>query len=151
MGDTEDGRQGLTEDQLVDDAVMDTLIRESVCQTIGDNPFSQARVHQWTSNMTNGCLKRLAALNKPFKYVCHFTLGQRVRLHATSMRSITSICAYACFHCLDSSTRLILEQAGAGLQAASTVRWNDKTDGKMSVMWESQTVLVLATVFWLAV
>lgn len=42
-------------------------------------------------------------------------------------------------------------QAGAGLQAASTVRWNDKTDGKMSVMWESQTVLVLATVFWLAV
>ncbi|KAK9828431.1 hypothetical protein WJX81_007530 [Elliptochloris bilobata] len=118
MGDTEDGRQGLTEDQLVDDAVMDTLIRESVSQTIGDNPFSQARVHQWTSNMTDGCLKRLAALNKPFKYVCHFALGQR---------------------------------AGAGLQAASTVRWNDKTDGKMSVKWESQTVLVLATVFWLAV
>ena len=46
--------------------------------------------------------------------------------------------------------RLLL-QAGAGLQAASTVRWNDKTDGKMSVKWESQTVMVLATVFWLAV
>jgi len=28
--------------------------------------------------MTDGCLKRLAALNKPYKYVCHFTLGQRV-------------------------------------------------------------------------
>ena len=80
MGDTEDGRQGLTEDQLIDDAMMDTLIRESVSQTVGDNAFSQARVHQWTSSMTDGCLKRLAALNKPFKYVCHFTLGQRVRL-----------------------------------------------------------------------
>ena len=80
MGDTEDGRQGLTEDQLIDDATMDTLIRESVSQTVGDNAFSQARVHQWTSSMTDGCLKRLAALNKPFKYVCHFTLGQRVRL-----------------------------------------------------------------------
>lgn len=79
MGDTEDGRQGLPEDQLIDDAMMDTLIRESVSQTVGDNAFSQARVHQWTSSMTDGCLKRLAALNKPFKYVCHFTLGQRVR------------------------------------------------------------------------
>jgi len=43
MGDAEDGRQGLTEDELVDDAVMDTLIRESVSQTIGDNTFAQAR------------------------------------------------------------------------------------------------------------
>ena len=43
MADAEDGRQGLTEDELVDDAVMDTLIRESVSQTIGDNTFAQAR------------------------------------------------------------------------------------------------------------
>jgi hypothetical protein len=43
MADAEDGRQGLTEDELVDDAVMDTLIRESVSQTIGDNMFAQAR------------------------------------------------------------------------------------------------------------
>ena len=103
MGDTEDGRQGLTEDQLIDDAMMDTLIRESVSQTVGDNAFSQARVHQWTSSMTDGCLKRLAALNKPFKYVCHFTLGQRVRLHwnevAKSLHRIMAPQINICYRC----------------------------------------------------
>jgi len=51
--------------------------------------------------MTDGCLKRLAALNKPYKYVCHFTLGQRVcarRLHART-ESAKGVLKPVCYVC----------------------------------------------------
>lgn len=46
---------------------------------------------------------------------------------------------------------VICAQVGAGLHSACTARWNDKTDGKISVQWENKTMLVLATAYWLAV
>lgn len=109
---------GLTEDDLIDDAEIDTLIREAVSQVIGDNQFTQTKLNQWSTNCVEGCLKRLAALNKPFKYVVTCNMTQK---------------------------------AGAGLHTASCTRWNEKTDGKMSVQWENQTMLILVTVYWMAI
>jgi dynein light chain Tctex-type 1 len=109
---------GLTEDDLIDDAEIDTMIRESIVSSVGDSAFLHAKIDSWSANIVEGCLKRLAALNKPFKYVLTCNLSQK---------------------------------AGAGLHAASCTRWSDKTDGKLSVQWENQTMMVLVTVYWLAV
>lgn len=45
----------------------------------------------------------------------------------------------------------ISQKAGAGLHAAACARWNPKTDGRLGVHWESETVLALVTVFWVAI
>jgi dynein light chain Tctex-type 1 len=42
-------------------------------------------------------------------------------------------------------------QVGAGLHPACTARWNDRTDGKVSVQWENKRFIILTTVYWLAV
>ncbi|KAK9823472.1 hypothetical protein WJX72_002978 [[Myrmecia] bisecta] len=118
MADDDGTIDGLNEDDLIDDAEIDTLIREAIAQTVGDSSFVTSKINQWSSNTVEGCLKRLAALNKPFKYVVTCTLTQK---------------------------------AGAGLHTASCTRWNEKTDGKMSVPWENQTMSILVTVYWLAV
>lgn len=44
-----------------------------------------------------------------------------------------------------------VRQVGAGLHSACTALWNAKTDGKVSVQWENKTILILTTVYWLAV
>lgn len=33
------------------------------------NTYQQSKVNQWTSNIVEAILKRLCALNKPFKYI----------------------------------------------------------------------------------
>jgi dynein light chain Tctex-type 1 len=110
----------LTEDDLVDDAEVDTLLREAVGAAVGDaaTPFAHAKVDAISAAITEGCLKRLAALNKPFKYVVTCNLTQRT---------------------------------GAGLHAATCTRWADKTDGRVSVLWENATINILVTAYWLAI
>lgn len=85
---------------------------------MGESAFVHAKIDQWSSNIIEGALKRLAALGKPFKYVVTCNLTQK---------------------------------AGAGLHAASCTRLSEKTDGKLSVQWETQTMLVLVTVYWLSI
>ncbi|KAL4425330.1 hypothetical protein ABPG75_009346 [Micractinium tetrahymenae] len=114
----EAGLDGLAENDLVDEAEVDSIVRETVLHTIGDAPWADAKVGAWTSQVIEGILKKLAALQKPMKYVCHVSLTQR---------------------------------AGAGLHAAAASRWNAKTDGSLSVHWESATVLALVTVFWVSI
>lgn len=109
---------GLTEDDLIDDAEVDTMVRESITSAVGDSQFLHSKIDTWSANIVEGCLKRLAALNKPFKYVLTCNLTQK---------------------------------AGAGLHAASCTRWQDKTDGKLSVQWENPTMIILVTVYWLAI
>lgn len=114
----EDGLvDGVAVDDLVDDAEVDTMIRETIQQVVADNAFTHAKISTWANNIVEGCLKRLAALQKPFKYVITCNLSQK---------------------------------AGAGLHAASCQRWNEKTDGKLTVPWENDTMLVLVTAYWLA-
>ncbi|KAF6260739.1 dynein light chain 9 [Scenedesmus sp. NREL 46B-D3] len=109
---------GVTEDDLIDDAEVDTMVREAILAAVGDSQFLHAKIDSWSGNVVEGCLKRLAAWNKPFKYVLTCNLTQK---------------------------------AGAGLHAASCTRWGDKTDGKLSVQWENQTMTILVTVYWLAI
>ena len=110
----------ITEDDLVDDAEVDTLLREAVAAAVGDasTPFAHAKIDAWSAAIAEGCLKRLAALNKPFKYVVTCNLTQR---------------------------------AGAGLHAATCTRWADKSDGRVSVLWENATMTILVTAYWLAI
>lgn len=117
MTDDDGNIDGLHEDDLIDDADVDTMIRRAISQVVGDNPFIHRNSNAWSSNIVEGCLKYLAALQKPFKYVVTCNLSQK---------------------------------AGAGLHAASCQRWNDKTDGKLTVPWENDTMLILVTVYWLA-
>ncbi len=109
---------GLAEDDLMDDAEVDTMVRESIVAAIGDNQFAHNKIDSWSNNIVEGCLKRLAAMNKPFKYIVTTNLTQK---------------------------------AGAGLHAASCARWNEKTDGKLTVQWENNTMVVLVSVYWLSV
>lgn len=42
-------------------------------------------------------------------------------------------------------------RSGAGLHSAAAGHWNPNTDGHAAVLWESDTVSALTTVFWAAV
>mmetsp|Transcript_5054 Transcript_5054/g.10976 ORF Transcript_5054/g.10976 Transcript_5054/m.10976 type:complete len:120 (+) Transcript_5054:127-486(+) len=116
--DEEGAFDGLAEDDLMDDAEVDTMVREAISTAVGDNQFLHTKIDAWSNNIVEGCLKKLAALSKPFKYVVTCNLTQK---------------------------------AGAGLHAASCTRWNDKTDGKLTVQWENNTMIILVTVYWLAI
>lgn len=110
----------LTEDDLVDDAEVDTLLREAVGAAVGDaaTQFAHSKIDAISAAIAEGCLKRLVALNKPFKYVV---------------------------------TCNLIQTAGAGLHAATCTRWADKTDGRVSVLWENGTMNILVTAYWLAI
>lgn len=114
--DDEAQSEGINEEDLMDDAEVDTMIRESITQVLGDAIFLHSKIDVWVANIVEGCLKRLAAFSKPFKYVVTCNLQQ---------------------------------QTGAGLHVATTTRWSQKTDGKLTVQWESETIFVLVTVYWL--
>lgn len=42
---------------------------QSVESTLQNASYHHSKVPQWTNNVVEQCLKRLTALNKPFKYV----------------------------------------------------------------------------------
>ena len=69
--------EGWNEEDLVDDAEVDTMIRESLTQVIGDAAFLHAKCDIWVANVVEGCLKRLAAFQKPFKYIVTCNLQQK--------------------------------------------------------------------------
>jgi dynein light chain Tctex-type 1 len=62
------------------------LLRESITAAVGDSQFLHAKADSMASNIAEGCLKRLAALNKPFKYVltCNLTQKAGAGLHAAT-------------------------------------------------------------------
>lgn len=84
--DNDPGMDQLTEDDLLDDSEVDTMVRDAVTAAVGDAPFAHAKIDVWAGNIVEGCLKRLAALNKPFKYVITCNLSQKAGagLHAAS-------------------------------------------------------------------
>jgi dynein light chain Tctex-type 1 len=60
--------------------------KQAIEQTVGTNAFMHTKVNQWTSNVVEGCLKRLAGLQKPFKYVvtCNFVQKAGAGMHTAS-------------------------------------------------------------------
>lgn len=109
---------GLTEEDLLDEAEIDTMIRKVLGDVLGEQAFIHAKANQWTNNIIEGCLKNLQGLAKPFKYVVTCCLTQK---------------------------------AGAGLHMASCMRWDERTDSKCTVQWESQTMHVIVTAYWCAI
>jgi dynein light chain Tctex-type 1 len=62
------------------------IIKETVEGTLQSAVYQHNKVPQWTNNVVEQCLKRLTALNKPFKYVVTCIIVQKngTGLHATS-------------------------------------------------------------------
>lgn len=78
--------EGVREEDLMDDAEVDTMVRDSVAAAVGDMPFLHAKIDTWANNVVEGCVKRLAALAKPYKYVvtCNLTQKAGAGLHMAS-------------------------------------------------------------------
>jgi len=115
----EDGLiSGLREEELITNEEMDTIVKEAIDQAVGQNAYQHHKINLWTSNIVEGCLKRLASLTKPFKYVV---------------------------------TVNFIQKTGGGMHTASTALWDANVDGKHTVLWESQTIQCVATVYWLAI
>ena len=109
---------GLTEEELLDEAEVDEMVRKCIADLLGEQAFQHAKADTWTKNIIEECLKKLQALQKPFKYVVTCCLTQK---------------------------------AGAGLHMASCTRWDERTDSKCTVQWESPTMMVISTVYWCAI
>lgn len=63
-------------------------IREVVSSTLpAGTVFATSRVDSWTASITDGIIKKLVTLNKPYKYIVSCTLVQHVGagLHTASL------------------------------------------------------------------
>eukprot|EP00243_Klebsormidium_subtile_P005332 TRINITY_DN2118_c0_g1_i1.p1 TRINITY_DN2118_c0_g1~~TRINITY_DN2118_c0_g1_i1.p1 ORF type:complete len:111 (-),score=24.51 TRINITY_DN2118_c0_g1_i1:503-835(-) len=56
---------------------VDTVIRESIEQALGQTAFIHNKLNVWTSNIVESCLKRLSSLSKPYKYVVTCNIMQK--------------------------------------------------------------------------
>eukprot|EP00735_Rhodelphis_limneticus_P005312 TRINITY_DN17100_c0_g1::TRINITY_DN17100_c0_g1_i1::g.20946::m.20946 TRINITY_DN17100_c0_g1::TRINITY_DN17100_c0_g1_i1::g.20946 ORF type:complete len:131 (+),score=-0.94,sp/Q9Z336/DYLT1_RAT/69.03/7e-57,Tctex-1/PF03645.8/1.8e-37 TRINITY_DN17100_c0_g1_i1:54-395(+) len=77
--------QGSEETSFVPDDV-NGIIRETIDQLLGNTTYQHNKIGQWTSNVVEQCLKRLTALNKPFKYIVTCIIMQKngAGLHTAS-------------------------------------------------------------------
>lgn len=96
---------------------VNSIIKESIDAVLQNQQYSEVKVGQWTSQCLEGCMQRLSALNKPYKYVVTCIIMQKTGagLHT----------AASCFW--DCNT-----------DGSRTVRWENKT------MWCITTVFGLA-------
>ena len=62
------------------------LVQDAVEGTIGDSRFDREKVPAWTNRIIEECIKQLATLAHPLKYVVSVTLGQKAGagMHVTS-------------------------------------------------------------------
>ncbi|KAK9809879.1 hypothetical protein WJX72_000896 [[Myrmecia] bisecta] len=83
-----------------------SIIKDSIDAVLQNQQYNQNKVGQWTSTCLESCIKRLTALNKPFKYVVTCVIMQKngAGLHT----------AASCFW--DNAT-----------DGSRTVRWENKT------------------------
>jgi dynein light chain Tctex-type 1 len=83
-----------------------TIIKDSLDTVLQSQQYNADKVPQWTSVCMESCMKRLTALNKPFKYIVTCLIMQKTGagLHT----------AASCFW--DSAT-----------DGSRTVRWENKT------------------------
>mmetsp|Transcript_72023 Transcript_72023/g.204431 ORF Transcript_72023/g.204431 Transcript_72023/m.204431 type:complete len:111 (-) Transcript_72023:80-412(-) len=56
------------ENEFVSEQVNE-IVKTAITKTLGTAQFSKDRVNQWCSQIIDDCLKELAKLGKPFKYV----------------------------------------------------------------------------------
>ncbi|KAG2484730.1 hypothetical protein HYH03_016477 [Edaphochlamys debaryana] len=53
------------------------IIKESIDAVLQNQQYNEAKVSQWTSSCLEHSIKRLTALNKPFKYVVTCIIMQK--------------------------------------------------------------------------
>lgn len=56
---------------------VEAIVKESIDAVLANAPYKHAFVGQWTNDVVETCVKRLAGLNKPFKYVVTCVIMQR--------------------------------------------------------------------------
>lgn len=100
-----------------------------------------SQVGQWTSTCLETCIKRLADLNKPFKYVVTTVIMQK-NGRAQALDSVIQVHQLA--------TLCNLWAAGAGLHTAASCFWDNASDGSRTVKWENKTMYCITTVFGLS-
>eukprot|EP00243_Klebsormidium_subtile_P005205 TRINITY_DN2049_c0_g9_i1.p1 TRINITY_DN2049_c0_g9~~TRINITY_DN2049_c0_g9_i1.p1 ORF type:complete len:114 (-),score=35.93 TRINITY_DN2049_c0_g9_i1:305-646(-) len=100
-----DDLQSSEEAAFVADDV-NNIIKEAVDGALLNAAYSHTKIGQWTNNVVESCLKRLTALNKPFKYIVTCIIMQKngAGLHTAS----------SCFW--DNST-----------DGSRTVKWENKS------------------------
>ncbi|DBA73702.1 hypothetical protein WJX82_003892 [Trebouxia sp. C0006] len=54
-----------------------SIIKESIDAVLQNQQYNHFKVGQWTSTCLETCIKRLADLNKPFKYVVTTVIMQK--------------------------------------------------------------------------
>jgi dynein light chain Tctex-type 1 len=54
------------------------IIQDSIASVIGEKAqFAEIKVGPWTNNIVEGCVAKLTALHKPFKYIATCLIMQR--------------------------------------------------------------------------
>jgi dynein light chain Tctex-type 1 len=60
---------------LVED--VETIVKSALQSVLNDTSYEQAKLDAWSNAVIDNCLKGLAGLGKPFKYVCSVILMQK--------------------------------------------------------------------------
>ncbi|KIZ03887.1 Dynein light chain Tctex-type 1 [Monoraphidium neglectum] len=93
------------------------IVKEAVDGVLAAEAYNEQMVGRWTSNCLEGCVKRLVALGKPYKYIVTCTIMQK-----TGAGLHTAASAY-----YDTAT-----------DGSRTIRWENKS------MYAITTVFALA-------
>ena len=93
-GDEEDQEITLNSDKIGE------IVEEAMKQQLSGATWQAKKVDQWTSNIIESCLKRLAEMKKPFKYIVSCVIMQKTGagLHSSFSafwdNSADGICCY---------------------------------------------------------
>ncbi|KAI5078460.1 hypothetical protein GOP47_0006131 [Adiantum capillus-veneris] len=85
---------------------IDLIIKNSIDEAIMSAQFHHEKVKRWTANVVELCMKRLADLDKPFKYVVTCIIMQK---NGAGMSTATS-----CFW-------------DTNVDGSRTIRWENKS------------------------
>ena len=64
------------ENEFVTEQVQE-IVKHAISGTLGQSVYSKKMVSGWCGGIADGCLKELAKLNKPFKYVVSVVIMQK--------------------------------------------------------------------------
>jgi len=64
------------ENEFVSEQVNE-IVKIAITKTLGSSAYSKDKVNAWCAQIIDDCLKELAKLNKPFKYVVTCTIMQK--------------------------------------------------------------------------
>ncbi len=99
---------------------------QSVDSCLGSAVFTHSKVALWQATIVENALKRLAALNKPFKYVGKYYSVHRAQVVPVDL----NLSENPTFFPLGAVTCMISQNTGGATHTAHTCFWDAETDGK---------------------